>query len=300
MFIFAKMPVGEYAKNILLANATYNKFYKKMHDEDEANLRRPKLYLPSGLAYSPISNVNINDYKDTPSDVPQSNIQQAIDVNDYARGAVGAVGKLALIPQAKGIALDLGKQFGLVNKIPDSVEMVRMGNSAADMGAELVDGANAAEGVTRYYVPALNTTVTEVSEGLRAAGEVGKAIGTGATVVGVVASGGGLGFDIADAVDKKKVTFDNAMKISDDATGLVSAGVSLIPGVGVPIALALQAGEKLVTGIIKGADAVKEEKKREGVKHLKPKVWFNTVWRANTPAWMNEEIHFKKKSKKKR
>jgi hypothetical protein len=240
--------------------------------------------------------VKVHDYES--ADAPPTRIEQAIDVNDDARGVLSAINKVALIPQAKGIALDLGKQFGLVNKIPDSVEMVRMGNSATDMGAEIVDSANAAENVTRYAVPALNTTVTEVSDGLRAAGEVGNAIGTGASVIGGVASGVGLGFDIADAVDKKKVTFDNAMKMSDDATGPVSAGVGLIPGVGVPIALALQAGEKLVTGIIKGANAVKAEKKREGVKHLKPKVWFDTVWRANTPAWMNEEIHIKKKSKK--
>jgi hypothetical protein len=112
----------------------------------------------------------------------------------------------------------------------------------------LFGGANEAESVKRYSVPALGTT-----------GEVGSAIGTGPTIVKGVASGVGLGFDIVDAANKMKVTFDNAMKKSDDSTGIVSAGVSLKPRVGVPIALALQAGEKLVTGIIKGAKAVKED-----------------------------------------
>jgi hypothetical protein len=68
----------------------------------------------------------------------QTRIEQAIGANDDVRGVVGGIGKLAVIPQAKGIAWGLGKQFGLVNKTPDSVEMVRMGNSATDIGAEIV------------------------------------------------------------------------------------------------------------------------------------------------------------------
>ena len=77
------------------------------------------------------------------------------------------------------------------------------------------------------------------------------------------------------------------MKMSDDATGVVTAAVSAIN----PIAgLALTAGEKLVTGIIKGAHAVEEEKKREGVKHLDPKTWLSTIWYANTPEWANKKF----------
>jgi hypothetical protein len=116
---------------------------------------------------------------------------------------------------------------------------------------------------------------------------VSSKIGSALNVVSGVTSGLELGKDIYDAVKNKHVDFDNAMKISDNATGVVSAAASAIN----PLAgLAITAGEKLVTGVIKGTKAVKDEKKREKVDHLKPDVWLNTVWHATTPAWMNEDI----------
>ena len=84
-------------------------------------------------------------------------------------------------------------------------------------------------------------------------------------------------------MNDKKVTFDDAMKMADDATGAVTAGVSLIPGVDVLLALVLTVGEELVTGIVEGAKAVDDEKHKnikgetwtdkKGNKLLKPDVW---------------------------
>jgi hypothetical protein len=112
-------------------------------------------------------------------------------------------------------------------------------------------------------------------------------IGTGLNAIGTVASGIRLGKDIYDSVKDGKVSFDTAMRMSDDATGIVSSIVSTVN----PLAgLALTAGEKLVTSMVKGAEAVKEEKKKEGVKHLKPGVWLDTVVKASTPAWMTTDI----------
>jgi hypothetical protein len=72
--------------------------------------------------------------------------------------------------------------------------------------------------------------------------------------------------DIAEAVKDKHVTFDNAMRMADDGTGVVNAAVSFVPGVGVPISLAMLGGEKLVTSIIKIARAEKEAKRENGGK----------------------------------
>jgi hypothetical protein len=119
--------------------------------------------------------------------------------------------------------------------------------------------------------------------------ELGK-VSDGLNVVGGALSAANLGNDIATAIKDKHVSFDNAMRISDNATGVASAAVSMIPTVGMPLSLALQGGEKLVTGIIKGVKAVKDEKKKEGVKHLDPKTWLYTTFGANVPHWMLADI----------
>jgi hypothetical protein len=115
-----------------------------------------------------------------------------------------------------------------------------------------------------------------------AAEELGK-LSNGLNVVGGALSAANLGNDIATAVRDKHVSFDNA-------TGVASAAVSMIPAVGMPLSLAMQGGEKLVTGIIKGAKAVKDEKEKEGVKHLDPKTWLYTTFGANVPHWMLADI----------
>jgi hypothetical protein len=118
------------------------------------------------------------------------------------------------------------------------------------------------------------------------AGKAGDVLG----VAGIGLSGLSLGSDIAEAFDNKKVTFDNAMKMADDGTGIVSGAVSFIPGVGVPLSLALLGGEKLITSGVKIAKAVAEEKKREGVKHLSFDNWINTAEKAVLPEWMTIDV----------
>jgi hypothetical protein len=122
---------------------------------------------------------------------------------------------------------------------------------------------------------------------LSSVGKVASTVGTGLNVIGGATSAISLGKDIYDAVKNKHVGFDDAMKISDDATGVASAiGSAINPLLGLGITL----GEKIVTGAIKADKAVKEEKKRQGVEHLKTQDWFDTVWTANTSDWMNQDI----------
>jgi hypothetical protein len=125
-------------------------------------------------------------------------------------------------------------------------------------------------------------------------------IGGAANVVGGVLGGISLGKDISDAVKDKRVTFDNAMKMADDGTAVVSTAASFIPVIGTGLSLALTGGEKLVTGIIKADKAVKERKKELGVKHLGFDEWSNTVEKAILPNSMTKEIKTKKKNKKKK
>jgi hypothetical protein len=176
-------------------------------------------------------------------------------------------------------------QFGnVVRDLRTANSIAGMGTSAPEvaiMGYNTLRGMGELSNATRTY-NALSK-IAPAAEGL------GK-VSTGLNVIGGALSAANLGNDIYNAVKDKHVSFDNAMKISDDATGVASAAVSMIPGVGVPLSIALTGGEKLVTGFIKGAKAVKEEKKREGVKHLDPKTWIDTMWTAATPEWMNRDI----------
>ncbi|GHU18313.1 hypothetical protein FACS189472_06450 [Alphaproteobacteria bacterium] len=109
---------------------------------------------------------------------------------------------------------------------------------------------------------------SSVSSLASTASEFGKVAGPAISGVGAVTSGVSLRFDIANAKKEEKVTFDNAMNIADDATGAVSGIAGMLPGPGSAMALGLTIGEKLVTGGFKATNAVKEEEKREGVKHL--------------------------------
>jgi hypothetical protein len=159
--------------------------------------------------------------------------------------------------------------------------MVTSAPGLAIMGYNTLRGAGMLEDSVKLY-NALSR-IQPAAEGLNK-------FSNGLNVVGGALSAANLGNDISTAVKEKHVSFDNAMRMSDNATGVASAAISMIPGVGMPLSLALQGGEKLVTGIVNGAIAVKDEKKREGVKHLDPKSWISTVWEANTPAWTNADI----------
>ncbi|GHU24358.1 hypothetical protein FACS189472_17350 [Alphaproteobacteria bacterium] len=81
------------------------------------------------------------------------------------------------------------------------------------------------------------------------------------------------------------MTFDNAMNIAGDATGVVSGFVGMLSGRGSFVALGLFGVEKLITGGFNADRAVKEEKKREGVDHLSPSMWVSTVAGEFFPRW---------------
>jgi hypothetical protein len=134
-------------------------------------------------------------------------------------------------------------------------------------------------------------TLSDLGNQVAGTGRVAGGIGAAAGAIGTGLSAVSLGKDIYDVVDKGKVTFDNAMHFADDGTSLVAGTLGMaVPGIGTAIGLGLEAGEKLVTGIIKASKAVKEEKEKEGVDHLPPDVWFDTVGRAIFPAWMFTEL----------
>jgi hypothetical protein len=104
--------------------------------------------------------------------------------------------------------------------------------------------------------------INNVPETFTEIGKITNPIGNVTTAIGGLTSGINLGLDIANAVNDKKVSFDNAMNIADDATGIVSSALSFIPGIGVPLSLAASIGEKLVTGGIKAGKAVKKRKRK--------------------------------------
>jgi hypothetical protein len=112
-------------------------------------------------------------------------------------------------------------------------------------------------------------------------------IGKASNAVGGVLSGVSLAKDITDLVNGEGDKFENALNIADDAGGIISAGVSAVN----PIAgLAVTAVEKVGEAIARGAKAVADEKKKEGVKHLKPKDWFRVVEGSVTPDWWSIDI----------
>lgn len=160
-------------------------------------------------------------------------------------------------------------------------------NSGIGVGASIISkGSKAVEmasGIGLAVPETLSTLATTASE-------IGQAAGPVLGAVGAAASGVSLGFDIANAKKDGKVTFDNAMKIADDATGVASGIAGMFPGVGTAIGVGLNVGEKIITGGFKAARAVKEEEKMEGVKHLKPSVWMRTVIDELAPKWWSLDI----------
>jgi hypothetical protein len=202
---------------------------------------------------------------------------------NIASSVIGAVGNnitkpLEVLNKVTGYAAPVLD----VSRVVPMVEMGATASTATDAAraaSEAADIARATASETQLLPEAIST-IAKVGEG------VGKVAGA----AGAALSGVSLGMDIANAVKDKKVTFDNAMRMADDGTGLVASAVGLIPGVGTALSLGLLGGEKVVTAIIKGAKAVKDMKKELGVKHLKPGVWLNTVVNASVPSWMTKDI----------
>jgi hypothetical protein len=126
---------------------------------------------------------------------------------------------------------------------------------------------------TGYELGQLGEEVLPAFAKMTQMAETGSSIAPVANVVGGVLGGVGLGHDIAKAVETKHVSFDDAMKMADDGTAVVSSAVSFIPVVGGPLSAGLSIGEKIVTGGIKAGEAVKDRKKKSGVKHLGFNEW---------------------------
>jgi hypothetical protein len=205
------------------------------------------------------------------------------DGYNIASSVIGAVGNNITKP------LDvLSKVTGYAAPVLDVTKVVPM----VEMGATAGTATNAARAASEAADIA-RATASETQllpEAISNIAKVGEGVGKVAGAAGAALSGVSLGMDIANAVKDKKVTFDNAMRMADDGTGLVASAVGLIPGVGTALSLGLLGGEKVVTAIIKGAKAVKDMKKELGVKHLKPGVWLNTVVNASVPSWMTKDI----------
>jgi hypothetical protein len=178
-----------------------------------------------------------------------------------------------------------------IDNINNATTAVGIGSSVVKKGASL---AQKAIPVVAEAVGATANAASTASQIATTAGEVASALGPAASVAGGVVSGIGLGFNINDAVKEKqrdgKVSFNTAMNIADNATGVVSAAANFIPVVGTGISIALSVGEKVVTGIIKMAKAVSDEKKRQGVKHLSASDWWDTTMDAIFPHWMTTDF----------
>ncbi|GHU18853.1 hypothetical protein FACS189472_07780 [Alphaproteobacteria bacterium] len=195
------------------------------------------------------------------------------------------ISTLALSPNAiKSFLTDTPKARSDVNwdRANDSITKIKDVNSDINSAASVVSKASTAVDMAKKIGIGVPSSVSSLAT---TASEIGNAAGSVLGAVGAAASGVGLAFDIANAKKEGKVTFDNAMKMADDGTGIVAGIASMFPGPGTAIGAGLNIGEKIVTGGFKAAHAVKEEEKREGVKHLKPGVWMSTVLGEFAPKW---------------
>jgi hypothetical protein len=243
--------VGEYGKQ----NFMIRGLRRLNPDYDEYGLTTKILQKPTPTILPPTLMLNSKQFakdftKKTPAQAQTSTGDEALKYTHYANTGVGAV---ASAP-------------GLTTKAY---------NTAAGLG--YLDKLSAANSSHLYNV------VSDMESISKTAGKIGSV----ANVAGGVLSGISLGKDIYDLAKGNGNKLDLGTKIADDATGVVSAAVSAVN----PLAgLALTGIEKLVTSGIKAGEAVKEEKKKEGVKHLRPKVWMDTVWNSMTPDWANKDI----------
>jgi hypothetical protein len=312
------MPVGEYSKQYLKEE------YARLRPNDvELILRKPKI--DYGLSTLSLPSSQIKKVLDQPRlDLSPSSQTQSVSQVLKDEDTIGTlqlinsgISAAAAVPGLPQTGLDLMKKVGMASdySMADQQLMRLMGQTGGtltdargaldaskiipmkDLSGASSAGEAAAEtfGKSSNFVRLGANTEKEIvlPSTLTKAASVGEAIGSSANAAGAVLSGVGLGLDIQSAIEDKHVTFNNAMKMADDGTGLVASLVGLAPGIGTAISLGLIGGEKVVTTIIKGIKAVNDEKKKEGLgkgDHLKPGVWLDTVVDATIPKWMTEDI----------
>jgi hypothetical protein len=176
--------------------------------------------------------------------------------------------------------IDEYAKLAQINNNRDTFDALHYGTTGAGIGAAVANNIDLLNKVG-FSVP---------QSAIETFGNVGSKISPVTTVLGGALSGANLVNDIVENVKDKRVDFNDAMRIADDATGVASAAASFIPGIGVPLSLGLTIGEGLVTGGIKAAHAVEEEKKKEGVKHLDFNTWAKTSMDAIFPHWMTTDF----------
>jgi hypothetical protein len=258
---------GIYKKNELKLKALK---LRNPYENIEELLGRPQMqYNSSTLSLSPAYTGKFDNAR---------NISEGYKTaSSVVGGVAGNVTKpLELISKATGYAVP----------VMDTTRVIPM----VEMGVNAGNAANAASEVADVARATATAGSNGLSEAVGTISKVGEGVGKVAGAAGAVLSTASLGMDIANAIHDKKVTFDNAMRMADDGTAIVTSALGMIPGVGTALSLGLLGGEKVVTAIIKGAKAVKDKKKELGVKHLKPGEWLDTVIKASTPAWMNKDI----------
>ncbi|GHU19236.1 hypothetical protein FACS189472_08730 [Alphaproteobacteria bacterium] len=242
--------VGEYSKSDLILRSLKRKY---PYDNVELTLKKPKIiYNQSTLGLPPEMTSWMNSVMKSQSQSQTQSQKQ----NIYAD------------------ARDTSNTIGNVNSgISAGTSIISKASKAVDLAKDIGIG-----------VPQTVSTLATT------ASEIGKVAGPVLGAVGAAASGVSLGFDIANAKKEGKVTFDNAMKMADDGTGLVAGIAGMLPGPGTAVGVALNVGEKIVTAPFKAYHAVKEEEKREGVKHLSAGKWVRTVLGEFTPKWWSLDI----------
>jgi hypothetical protein len=208
---------------------------------------------------------------------PQQSLQQGM------QQSIPQLTKNAYNPneESKDLIENAKLPLSLVSKVSIPNSLVNLGNKVA---------------TTFTSVP-----VGEATSLIKDMGTVGSAVGKGAAVLSGAVSGADLAV-VADEIRRNggKVSKDNAFRLADDITGVVSSGMNFIPVVGPELALATQALETIVTGGVKWGMADKELKKELGVDHLKFADWSQLGLDSFGIGWMNKDFkQLAKESKEK-
>jgi hypothetical protein len=279
MFIFDEM-VGQFNRDNLILKAKNNKYYAK-HD----------FFNPDGVYKKYLNEKPRIHYESSVLELsPKS---KALIISDVKTNSDtnGKSGNVSYYNNAESIVHDFDHLKTAVSIAPT---VVKKGAEIAQKVLPMITEATSDTAHAAQVASAASTASGIASTAESVAESAGKVIGPAANVAGGVLSGIGLGFNIADAVKEKKengkVSFDTAMNIADNATGVVAAAANFIPVVGTGISIALSVGEKVVTSAIRAGKAVAEEKKREGVKHLKPADWLKITIDAIFPHWMTTDF----------
>jgi hypothetical protein len=268
--------VGQFNRNNLLLKAKNNKYYRKAYD-NSLRLGGADDELVDGVV------------KTLPKIVYNSSV-------------------LELSPQYKPVVIETNHEnkgsqaTQTIDAISGAKTGVSVGAAVVNKGAKIASKAVSAlanGAATLSNVENVANIATTATNALNTAAEVADTVGDVASGVGVVVSGAGLASNIVDAVNEHNqtghVSFDTSMRIADNATGIVSGVASMIPVVGTGISIALTAGEKLVTGIIKIVRAEKEAKKKNHGKNLGFFEGAQVALDAVTPHWMNTDFSELKK-----